>query len=115
MVAMAGKRSMSYFITIILITHRPTALVLYEHAITFSQEVDLIWTRKKTGATVLYIMNRCCTIGLALAMILLLPNWSTSTVSIPRPTCWHRLTFPSDRGDIYRVSLILADLIVKFD
>lgn len=55
------------------------ALVLYEHAITFSQEVDLIWTRKKTGATVLYIMNRCCTIGLALAMILLLPNWSTST------------------------------------
>ena len=53
------------------------ALVIYEHACTLSQEADVIWSRKKTGATLLFLLNRFATAGFALAMIFLLPNWGT--------------------------------------
>ncbi|KAI0926343.1 hypothetical protein AcV5_008833 [Taiwanofungus camphoratus] len=36
-----------------------SAFVIYEHVTTFSQEVDLIWSRKRTGATIIFILNRC--------------------------------------------------------
>ena len=32
--------------------------VIYEQFITFDQEVDLFWTRKPTGATALFVLNR---------------------------------------------------------
>ena len=53
------------------------ALVIYEHACTLSQEADVIWSRKKTGATLLFLLNRFATAGFAIVMILLLPNWGT--------------------------------------
>lgn len=34
------------------------ALLAYEYIITFDQEVDLFWRRKKTGATVLFVATR---------------------------------------------------------
>lgn len=34
------------------------ALIAYEHVITFHQEVTVMWKRKWTGATVLFMMNR---------------------------------------------------------
>lgn len=34
------------------------ALVLYEHAITLGTEVQQIWSRRLSGATVLFIMTR---------------------------------------------------------
>ncbi|KAI0951519.1 hypothetical protein AcW1_008546 [Taiwanofungus camphoratus] len=56
-----------------------SAFVIYEHVTTFSQEVDLIWSRKRTGATIIFILNRWLTIGMAVAMILLIFDWRTNT------------------------------------
>ncbi|EPS94527.1 hypothetical protein FOMPIDRAFT_49807 [Fomitopsis schrenkii] len=56
---------------------RHSALVIYEHACTLSQEADVIWSRKKTGATLLFLLNRFATAGFAVAMMILIPNWDT--------------------------------------
>ncbi|KAI0730625.1 hypothetical protein C8Q76DRAFT_792776 [Earliella scabrosa] len=34
------------------------ALVIYDYAITLGAEIDLFWTRKPTGATALFVLNR---------------------------------------------------------
>lgn len=34
------------------------ALVIYEYLITFCRELDVIWRRKFSGATVLFLLNR---------------------------------------------------------
>ncbi|KAI0729078.1 hypothetical protein C8Q72DRAFT_831252 [Fomitopsis betulina] len=73
------------------------ALVLYEHACTLSQEADVIWSRKKTGATLLFLLNRFATAGFALAMMLLIPNWDTllacRTVNLLLPAFQLMLSF----------------------
>lgn len=55
-----------------------SGLVFYEHATTLSQEIELIWARKKSGVTVIFALNRWFTVGLAVSMLLLVPNWDTN-------------------------------------
>ena len=35
-----------------------TAWIVYEYILTFTQEVELLWRRKFTGATLLFLVNR---------------------------------------------------------
>ncbi|KZT06064.1 uncharacterized protein LAESUDRAFT_195841 [Laetiporus sulphureus 93-53] len=57
------------------------ALVLYDNLLTISQEAELIWARKRTVASTLFALNRWFSIGYAVSMILLIPQWTTSQVS----------------------------------
>ena len=38
--------------------HIGTAWIAYEYVLTFTQEVELFWRRKFTGATLLFLLNR---------------------------------------------------------
>jgi len=53
------------------------ALLLYDHVLTFSQEVNLIWSRKLTGPSVLFTLNRFTAMVIVLGEILFVPNWTT--------------------------------------
>ncbi|KAI0686784.1 hypothetical protein BC835DRAFT_1309389 [Cytidiella melzeri] len=51
-----------------------TCLIVYEHTISFAQEIRVIWCRKFTGATILFLMNRYTTLMSAfLVMVTLFP------------------------------------------
>ncbi|KAI0704474.1 hypothetical protein C8T65DRAFT_741038 [Cerioporus squamosus] len=39
-------------------TYAVLALIVFEYALTFRQEVDMFWNRKLTGATALFLLNR---------------------------------------------------------
>lgn len=45
-------------IAIAFIEFYNTALAIYEYLISFSRELDTIWRRKFSGATVLFLLNR---------------------------------------------------------
>lgn len=49
-------------------------LLIYDHVITFDQEVSRIWRPKWTGATVLFVLNRYLGLSLALMNLVLVPN-----------------------------------------
>lgn len=59
------------------------ALVSYEYLCTLSQELNVVWSRKKTGATLLFLLNRFATAGFGIAMMLTIPNYETVLVSTP--------------------------------
>jgi len=52
-------------------------LYLFDYAITFSQEVQLIWPKITTGPSILYIANRAFALLFVLAQVLTQPNWTT--------------------------------------
>ena len=52
---------------------------MYDYVVTFDQEVELFWTRKFTGASVLFFGNRYITIGHTLLGM----YWLTSISTIP--------------------------------
>ncbi len=35
-----------------------TALIFFEHILTFGDEVEMFWKQKFTGATVIFLLNR---------------------------------------------------------
>ena len=35
-----------------------SALVVYEYLLTFTQEVSVFWTKRQTGASILFFLNR---------------------------------------------------------
>ena len=40
----------------------PIAMLFYEHGITLGDEIDHIWKRRWTGATLLFMLNRYATL-----------------------------------------------------
>jgi len=55
------------------------ALLLYDTAITLGQEVELIWIRRRSAVTVLFLVNRVLSIMMAVSMVLGAPNWPQLT------------------------------------
>ncbi len=54
--SLAGRIS---YIAVLIITHIfASALVVYEHIITFQQEVQAVWKRKWSAVTWLFALNR---------------------------------------------------------
>lgn len=55
----------------------PAAVILlYDYAITISDEVGLIWCSKKTAVTIIYAFNRASSMIYALSVLLLMPLWT---------------------------------------
>ncbi|KAL6306546.1 hypothetical protein BKA93DRAFT_729128, partial [Sparassis latifolia] len=54
------------------------ALLLFEHAITLSDEIDYIWRCKKTGVTALFISNRFFGLVLAVSMVVSITPWHSN-------------------------------------
>ncbi|RDB19736.1 hypothetical protein Hypma_013174 [Hypsizygus marmoreus] len=55
-------------------------VLIFDHILTFSEEVEKIWKRKITGAAILFLINRY---GTPLAVIIIIeayhdPNWTHS-------------------------------------
>ncbi|KAL6306479.1 hypothetical protein BKA93DRAFT_729111, partial [Sparassis latifolia] len=57
------------------------AWLIFEHAITLTDEIDYIRRCKKTGVAVLFISNRFLGLVYALGMVVQIPPWSTNPVS----------------------------------
>lgn len=51
---------------------------------TFSQEVDLIWHRKLTGATAVFVINRYMVLAFGVAILLQTLPWDTPLVRTDR-------------------------------
>lgn len=49
----------------------PSALALYEHSITFGKEIKVIWQRKQTLTTVLFLCNRYNVLCSAVMLLLM--------------------------------------------
>ncbi|KAI0747406.1 hypothetical protein C8Q74DRAFT_1374441 [Fomes fomentarius] len=56
-----------------------SALAIYEHLITFDREVRLVWRRKITGATVLFVLNKYL---LLMRFIVVLTSYNISTTEV---------------------------------
>ncbi|PCH41808.1 hypothetical protein WOLCODRAFT_24980 [Wolfiporia cocos MD-104 SS10] len=54
-----------------------SALIFYEHLITFSDEVDLVWRYRFTSGTALFMMNRLCLLVQGIFNILEIAGWTT--------------------------------------
>ena len=68
-------------------SHLTSALVLYDYLLTFDRELDLIWRRKWTGPSVLFVVNRYSALMLSLISALWLfvqEVWKTSRLSLIR-------------------------------
>lgn len=53
------------------------ALLLYENAITLSDEIEGIWKRKKSAVTVLFVANRILAALNAISLVVVVPFWTT--------------------------------------
>ncbi|PCH37202.1 hypothetical protein WOLCODRAFT_128223, partial [Wolfiporia cocos MD-104 SS10] len=53
------------------------SLLLYEYVITIEQEVNFIWSSKAKRSTVIFLVNRCVMLGMAISNIVSIINWST--------------------------------------
>ncbi|GBE86105.1 hypothetical protein SCP_0806290 [Sparassis crispa] len=63
--------------------------LIFEHAITLTDEIDYIWRRKKTGVAVLFISNRFLGLVLVFSLVMQIPLWSTN----PRSEACEELLF----------------------
>lgn len=61
--------------------YRRSALIFYEHLMTLSQEVRLVWGHKLTGATVIFFLNRYLLLAFGVATLLQVFAWDTALVS----------------------------------
>ncbi|EMD36546.1 hypothetical protein CERSUDRAFT_95835 [Gelatoporia subvermispora B] len=52
--------------------------ILYEHLITIADEYELVWGRKRSGATLIFMLNRYCALLFAISLLLTLFDWSTN-------------------------------------
>ncbi|KAH9948733.1 hypothetical protein B0H21DRAFT_820668 [Amylocystis lapponica] len=52
-------------------------LIIFEYFATICHEIELVWYRKITGATILFLLNRWFNIGVAVGLVILIPNYST--------------------------------------
>ena len=52
---------------------------IYDYVLTFVQEVQLIWHRRITGATVLFVLNRYAILAASLASIVQLLPWDVTS------------------------------------
>ena len=79
-------------------------LVLYEYCVTFTEEVELFWNNKVTGATVLFLGNRYMSMAVQIySLILLFPSFSVFTAKV---SIKHRV-------DRLPCSLILISLVQR--
>ena len=80
-VAAGGEHSENAFKLAWDLTPVHIAVLCFDHLITLGEEVDFIWRRKFTAATVLFVLNRYSTLIKTILGYLLL--WTTSpTVSV---------------------------------
>lgn len=64
-----------------LANHR-SALIAYEHITTFSQEYELMWGTKMTGATLIFFVNRYLLLAYCIVTPLQVISWDTPLVSL---------------------------------
>ncbi|OCH88020.1 hypothetical protein OBBRIDRAFT_115613 [Obba rivulosa] len=57
-------------------------VIFYEHMITIFDEYEIIWCRKRTGATLIFLLNRYCTLLFAITLLLTLFDWRTDEVTL---------------------------------
>lgn len=55
------------------------ALFCYDYLLTFAQEVKCIWSRKLTGASLLYVLNRYAVLLNRLVRLIQLISWKGFT------------------------------------
>ncbi|PCH38988.1 hypothetical protein WOLCODRAFT_84712 [Wolfiporia cocos MD-104 SS10] len=51
-----------------------TALLLYDCVITIGQEINFMWSNERKGSALIFAANRCIVLGMAVSIILELPN-----------------------------------------
>jgi len=56
-----------------------SGLALYDYALTLEEEVEVIWRRRLTGPSVLFMLNRAFTLFYAVFTMLRQQNWTTSS------------------------------------
>ncbi|PCH43106.1 hypothetical protein WOLCODRAFT_74096, partial [Wolfiporia cocos MD-104 SS10] len=60
-------------------------LVIYEHAITLSAEYDLVWRRRLTSVSIVFLLNRYTTLAWSiLSYVMIFAHASTSCDNVSR-------------------------------
>ncbi|KAI0954871.1 hypothetical protein AcW1_006637 [Taiwanofungus camphoratus] len=55
-------------------------MVFFEYIITVPQEVELVWRRKVSGSTIMFLLNRYIVVAFSILQICLVPSASTPKV-----------------------------------
>ena len=73
-----------YYILLVLHLRAILALVLYEHLVTFRFEIDLLWRRKWSAVTLIYMINRYLLIANAILLSVVPYIAQVSVISLQR-------------------------------
>lgn len=68
-----------------------SAVVLYDHLLTFNEETRLIWGKRITSVNALFYFNRLFTFSWAVANLLDFVSASTTQVAFPLLPMWTRI------------------------
>ena len=65
-------------------------IVGYDYILTLKGEIDYVWRRKLSGATVIFFVNRYFLIAAVALLVLESVSWETTKVSVVRDMCCDR-------------------------
>lgn len=84
-----------------------SGLLIYDHAITLSDEIRYVWKRKASGATVIFVLNRYISLLYQLFMTIQLFTWASESEDAADKVC----TF--DPGRTMELNRVLIELDVR--